>query len=46
MGKDAQDEFTPLSLMAARGQDGAEAALVLAEAALDVPAMVVGHFEK
>jgi len=46
VGEDTQDELAPLGLMSSRGQRGAEATLVLAEAPLDVPALVVEHARK
>ncbi len=42
MGEDAQDKFVLLGAVATCGQGGAEASLVLAEGALDVPALVAG----
>jgi len=39
VGEDAQDGLASSSLMASRGRRGAEATFVLAEAALDVPAL-------
>ena len=46
MGQDTQDEFASLSLMSSGGECGAEATFVLAEATLDVPALVVEHARK
>ena len=46
MGEDAQDELASLRLMSSCGQCGAEATFVLAEAALNVPALVVEHARK
>ena len=42
MGEDAEDEFAGLGGVAAGGQGRAEAALVLAEPALRMPALIVG----
>jgi hypothetical protein len=41
VGQDAQDELAPLRLMAARGEGRSQAALMLTQAALDVPALVI-----
>jgi hypothetical protein len=46
VGEDAQDELAPLRLMAACGEGGSEATLVLAEAAFDVPALVIKDARK
>ena len=46
VGQDTQDEFASLSLMSSGGECGAEATFVLAEATLDVPALVVEHARK
>ena len=46
MGEDAKDEFTLLGRRSARSQRGAESALVPAEGALRMPALVVERLRK
>jgi len=46
MGEDAQGKLAPLSLMATRPRRRAEAALMLAEAALDVPTLATKNAGK